>query len=102
MQDQTPQALEGPIWSNYELRGFRGYFLLQLVASRKFLTTGDSFQCILRNSEKFKKYKSKVINLAQTLIVTLSKCGDIQTNLGPVNFHRKRTKDIISPPVITK
>ena len=39
----------------------------------------------------FKK-NSKIINSAQILKVALAKCEDIQTDPGPVNFHRNRTK----------
>ena len=98
VQDQNGQESKPQLLSYYQLNGFNGLFLLQSCSNnvRPAAATGAS-QCVIKNSEKCFQNKSKIYNLTQIFIVALAQCGDIQTNPGPSNIHRKRINKISFP-----
>ena len=97
VQGQSGQETESQLLSYYQLKGFSGYFLLQSNSSPKHRAAAGSFQCVIRNSERCFQNKSKLYNLTQIIIVTLAKCGDIQSNPGPININRKRLNKVRYP-----
>ena len=94
MQDQVETDSVYKLRPNYQLSGFKGYYLLQANSRSKHSANTSGLLSFTINSEKWFKNKSKVCSLTQIIVVTLAQCGDIQTNPGPINVMNKKKEKV--------